>query len=238
MLGAGGATQASLTACGTFTDVSPALCPFVLEMYYLGITAGTSATTFSPDAPVTRGQAAVFVSKGVDAAIQRSSRRAALGQWWTTTPQFTAGLGVTTLAPGSISAGVICDGADVWVGKLTGVDRVRASDGRLLESWTIPPVSLGVRSVFSAMGRIFATTYTETAPLFMIDPSQPAGAAVAVVADLGQFPGLQMAFDGSRLWIPRQGAGAGTLRSSLRVPRFPGPPCVSITPPSRLRQTI
>jgi len=60
------------------------------------------------------------------------------------------------------------------------------------------------------MGRIFATTYTETAPLFMIDPSQPAGAAVAVVPDLGQFPGLQMAFDGSRLWIPRQGAGAGT----------------------------
>src|SRR5450755_2753029 len=117
VLAAGGATQALLASCGIFTDVSPAQCPFVLEMYYLGITAGTSATTFSPDANMTRGQAAVFVSKGIDAAIQRSSRRAALGQWWTTTPRFTAGLGVTALGPGNVSSGIVCDGAHVWVGK-------------------------------------------------------------------------------------------------------------------------
>ena len=66
------------------SDVSPAFCPYVLELYYLGITAGTSPTAYSPDAVMTRGQAAVFVSKDVNQAIARSSRRAALEQWWTT----------------------------------------------------------------------------------------------------------------------------------------------------------
>jgi hypothetical protein len=60
------------------------------------------------------------------------------------------------------------------------------------------------------MGRVFATPYEETGPLYMIDPAAPAGAATAVVPDLGQFPGHQMAFDGARLWIPMQGAGIAT----------------------------
>src|SRR5262245_37712059 len=85
--------------CGPFTDVSPAFCPYVAEMYYLGITAGTSPTTYSPNNPVTRGQAAVFVSKGVNQALARSSRRAAFGQWWTSTPHWDLGLGVTGVAP-------------------------------------------------------------------------------------------------------------------------------------------
>jgi len=87
-MGAGVATAVVQDVCGTFTDVSPAFCPYVLEMYYLGITAGTSPTTYSPEAMVTRGQAAVFVSKGVNQAIARSSRRAALAQWWTTKRPF------------------------------------------------------------------------------------------------------------------------------------------------------
>jgi S-layer family protein len=76
---AGGATRVVQDVCGPFADVPPTLCPYVGEMYYLGITAGTSPTTYSPDNPVTRGQAAVFESKGINQAIARSSRRAALG---------------------------------------------------------------------------------------------------------------------------------------------------------------
>src|SRR5262249_2848127 len=45
---AGGAVRIVQDQCGPFTDVTPAFCPYVLELYYLGITAGTSATTFSP----------------------------------------------------------------------------------------------------------------------------------------------------------------------------------------------
>src|SRR5215468_6628660 len=114
---AGAATRIVQDQCGPFTDVSPAICPYVLEMYYLGITAGTSLTTFSPDNAVTRGQAAVFVSKGVNQAIARSSRRAALGQWWTTSPGvWYSGLGTTSLpsTPGAF-ASMVSDGTDLWV---------------------------------------------------------------------------------------------------------------------------
>src|SRR5262245_26349901 len=129
---AGAATRIVQDQCGPFTDVSPAIGPYVLEMYYLGITAGTSPTTYSPDATVTRGQAAVFVSKGVNQAIARSSRRAALGQWWNGSYfNWMDGIGTTTL-PESYLGPVVCDGSDVWVGGLSGVYRVRASDAKLL----------------------------------------------------------------------------------------------------------
>lgn len=110
---AGGATRVVEGTCGPFTDVTPSFCPFVLELYYLGITVGTSATTFSPDDPLTRGQAAVFVSKGINQALARSSRRAALGQWWTTTPHWDIGLGTTTVD--NDPEGLQSDGVDIWV---------------------------------------------------------------------------------------------------------------------------
>ena len=50
----GGAVRIVQDQCGPLTDVTPGFCPYVLE---LGITAGTSATTF-PDDPLTRGQGA------------------------------------------------------------------------------------------------------------------------------------------------------------------------------------
>src|ERR1700680_3056712 len=109
----GGAVRIVQDQCGPFTDVTPGFCPFVLELYYLGITAGTSATTFSPDDPLTRGQAAVFVAKGLDQSLARSSRRAALGQWWNANIGLLNGLGVTTVGLSPI--GVACDGADIWV---------------------------------------------------------------------------------------------------------------------------
>src|SRR4030088_127538 len=92
---AGGAVRMGEDQCGPFTDVTPGFCPYVLELYYLGITVGTSATTFSPNDPLTRGQAAVVVSKGLNQSLARSHRRAALGQWWTTTPHWDLGLGIT-----------------------------------------------------------------------------------------------------------------------------------------------
>ena len=182
--------------CGPFTDVSPGLCPYVLEMYYLGITAGTSATTFSPDSPMTRGQAAVFVSKAINQTLARSSRRAALGQWWTTTPHWDLGLGVTAVGGGPFAAA--CDGSDVWTTVTNDglVARVRASDGKLLETWT---GATNATAILSAMGRIFLTRNYPPEALYMIDPSQPAGSPTAVTADLGG-PSFGLAFDGSRIW--------------------------------------
>src|SRR6202521_1638161 len=126
-LATGGAVKIVQDTCSPFTDVTPGFCPYVLELYYLGITVGTSATTFSPDQSLTRGQAAVFVAKGLNQSLARSSRRAALGQWWTTTPQYS--LGVTTVGGAPFSC--VSDGADIWVANLgnDNVSRGRASGG-------------------------------------------------------------------------------------------------------------
>lgn len=186
---AGGAVRRAQDTCGPFTDVSALFCPYVLEAYYTGITAGTSPTTFSPDLPITRGQTAVFAAKGLNQALARSSRRAALGQWWTTTA---SGLGLTTVPA---SGWTVSDGADVWVSSQNAVSRVRASDGKVLEAWT-SPYSL-TAGLLSAMGRIFAVGYApDGESLLMIDPSQSPGPMTEVAhTDAGV-----LAFDGSRIW--------------------------------------
>ncbi len=206
---AGGAVRLAQDQCGPFTDVSLALCPYVLEMYYLGITAGTSPTTYSPDNTMTRGQAAVFVSKGVNQALSRSSRRAALGQWWTTTPHYAIGLGVTGDAYGQIA----CDGANVWVGSSGGVSRVLASDGRALETWSGP----GGGALVSAMGRIFIAADSTPGQVFMIDPSQPVGKAVLVADDLGAQP-QSIAFDGAKLWTASRDGSISIIEPGATTP--------------------
>ena len=199
---AGGAVGIVQDQCGPFTDVTPSFCPYILELYYLGITAGTSATTFSPDDPLTRGQAAVFIAKGLNQSLARNSRRAALGQWWTTIPHYDLGLGVTALTP--VVRHVACDGADVWVAGGSVVHRVRASDGKLLETWT---GAQGATGIIVAMGRVFvagndsgANPTATPGILYMIDPNQPAGPVTTVATDLGNNP-VDIAFDGSRIWV-------------------------------------
>jgi len=43
----------------------PGFCPFVLEIFYLGITTGTTPTTYDPSSTVTRLQMAAFLSRTV-----------------------------------------------------------------------------------------------------------------------------------------------------------------------------
>src|SRR5215472_326260 len=131
----GGGAGALLGDCGPFTDVTdPSFCSFVLEILYLGITSGTSATTYNPGGNVTRIQMAKFLSITVDSVLKRGSRRASLDEFWTT--QNATVLGLTTL--GGLPHHVRSDGADLWVGVYGNntVARVRASDGKLLETWT------------------------------------------------------------------------------------------------------
>ena len=201
-------------------------------MYYLGITAGTSPTTFSPDSVVTRGQAAVFVSKGVNQAIARSSRRAALGQWWTRVDDQISHIGWTQVTdyPGL----PIADGADIWVpGQLPGeVSRVRASDGKLLETWSGAEEAT---AALSAMGRIFVAGATSHGALYMIDPAQPAGDVVTLADNLGggEFGGTRsLAFDGSRIWT----AQAGT--PFIPIPPYPLYSIAIVTPGAWEVQTI
>jgi DNA-binding beta-propeller fold protein YncE len=206
LIAGGGAASALFAFCGPFTDVGTLICPFVLELYYSGITAGTSSTTFSPNNPVTRGQVAVFTSTALDLSLARSSRRAALGQWWTTTPHFDAGFGLTTVGSGPLL--LKSDGADVWVAAgNTTVSRVRASDGRVLGTWT---GAFEAVDVLVVMGRVFVTDGTIPGSLYMIDPTQPPGAMTTVSNGLGNGP-AGITFDGSSIWTANAGNGVGSV---------------------------
>jgi len=180
-----------------FTDLgSTSFCAAIAEAYYTGITHGTSATTFSPTASVDREQAAIFATRTLDAALTRGSRRAALGQWWTTrTTQWNAGFGVTAVGTGP--ARMTSDGEDVWVTNVGDdtISRVHARDGRLLGTWTGATLPFGI---LAALGRIFVTGVG--GEIFMIDPTLPPGDVTAVVKDIpDQLSSI--AFDGSKLLV-------------------------------------
>ena len=199
---AGAGTSFLLGTCGPFTDVAAdAFCPFVLEIFYLGITTGTTATTYDPTANVSRLQMAAFLSRTVDGALRRGSRRAALDQFWTTKNGTV--LGVTTV--GNFPELVATDGTDVWVAgrNSSTISRVRASDGKLLETWTGASFPVGV---LSAVGRVFIAGNF----LGRIDPGQPAG-AVENVASLPGGAGQQLTFDGSRIWVANSFDGSVSI---------------------------
>jgi hypothetical protein len=192
---AGGGAAALLGLCGPFTDVTdPAFCASVLEIYTLGITTGTTATTYSPNDPVTRLQMAAFLSREADRLLRRGSPRATLKQF--STPQGAQNLSVTSV--GLTPQLVASDGADVWVANFDSatVTRVRGSDGRVLGNWTGATFAAGV---VAAAGDIFVTGAVTPGRLYAIDPSAPAGSVTTVASSLGSSP-AGIAFDGLRIW--------------------------------------
>ena len=85
-------TTFALEPCGTgmypfpYTDVGSvgaAFCPGIMEAYVTGVSKGTTATTFSPDEAATRAQMTTFLQRSLDQGFARTSRRAALNEWWT-----------------------------------------------------------------------------------------------------------------------------------------------------------
>ena len=177
--------------CGPFTDITDAgFCPFVLEIFTLGITTGTTPTTYDPTSSVSRLQMAAFLSRTVDATVKRSSRRTVLGQFWSH---------VEIETPiGGTPSGVRSDGTDIWVADNTGgtVSRVKGSDGRVLETWT---GATQARAVLTAGGLVVVTGFTNPGQLYLIDATAPAGAVMTVATNLGANPrGINL--DGTRLW--------------------------------------
>ena len=112
-----------------FSDVPSSNSFFcsIAEAFFSGLTNGTSGTTFTPGAPVPREQMAAFVTRTMDQSVKRSSKRAALNQYWTT--QGASDLGLTTV--GNSPQLLQSDGADVWVANFSSssVSRVKAADG-------------------------------------------------------------------------------------------------------------
>jgi len=187
-----------------FTDVPSSSVFFcsIAEAYLSGLSNGTTGTTYSPSANVPREQMAAFVTRTLDQSLKRGSERAALGQFWTT--QTGHNLGLTNV--GSNPTRVKSDGLDLWVVN-TGaqsVHRVRASDGRILSTTSVPhPLSLLI-----AMGKVFVATLSPS-DLYQIDPAQPGAPASLLVQGLGDEP-FDMAFDGERIWTANH-AGSGSI---------------------------
>jgi len=209
-----GAGAAVLGTCGPFTDVAAdSFCPFVLEIFYLGITTGTTATTYDPTSNVSRLQMAAFLSRTVDRTLQRGSRRAALDQFWTTTG---SALGITTMA-GEGSLNIASDGADLWVAQNASgsVDRIRASDAKYLETWT---GAADAYDVAVAMGRIWVTGSVSPGKLYRIDPALPAGSVTTVATNLGNDP-RGVTFDGAKLWTANQaGSSVSIVTPGATIP--------------------
>ena len=196
-----GAALGLFGVCGPFTDFTDAgFCPYVLEIFTLGITTGTTPTTYDPSDPVSRLQMAAFLSRGVDVVLKRGSRRAAMSQFASATGP--PAIGVTTL-PGVAPYFAASDGADLWVPvNFNRVARVRGSDGTLLETWT---GAAGAFSAVVALGRVIVFGGDS---LFLIDPRKPPGAATFVASGLGAGEG-GMVFDGTKFFMAHQSSTNG-----------------------------
>lgn len=185
-----------------FTDVPAASVFFcsIAEAYFSALTNGTTPTTYTPSAIVTREQMAAFTTRTMDQSLKRGSKRAALDQYWTT--QETDALSQTTIGDGPILAN--SDGADVWVANQTSgtVSRVRASDSKLLDTWTGADQPYGV---LCAMGKVFITGGFSPGKLYQIDPTLPPGPVTLLTGSLPNEP-FGIAFDGQRIWTANDDA--------------------------------
>jgi hypothetical protein len=178
-----------------FTDVmaSGLFCQ-IAAAYFSGLTNGTTATTYSPTQTVTREQMAAFITRTLDQSLKRGSKRAVAKKWWM--PQTANSLTLTNV--GDSPQLVKFDGTDLWVAHFfsDNVTRVRPSDGKVLDTWT---GALAATGIVAAMGRIFITGQTNPGRLYMIDPTQPAGAVTTLTNSLGDYS-ASIAFDGTRVW--------------------------------------
>ncbi|MEO8975874.1 MAG: YncE family protein [Casimicrobiaceae bacterium] len=178
-----------------FTDVAgvgAAFCPGILDAYVTGITKGTTTTTFSPNDNVQRLQMTTFLQRAVDQVQARGSRRAALNQWWT--PQNANAM--QTIGVGGAPLSCASDGAAIWTTNGSQVPEVQANTGTVLGTWT--GVSAG-SGVLVAAGKVFVAGQGTPGTLYVIDPTQPPGAATLASSNLGNLPS-GIAFDGTYIW--------------------------------------
>lgn len=189
-----------------FTDVSSSNVFFcsIAEAYFSGLTNGTTPTTYSPSASVPREQMAAFVSRTMDQSLRRGSRRAALDQFWNDNAlvlDFGSFVGPNPRL-------VKSDGADLWVAVFgdNTVARVRASDGKILGTWTGATNAYGV---LIAGGGVFVTGRTNPGNLYVLNPSTAPGAVSLLSSTLGSNPS-GIAYDGNIIWTANAGTGPGT----------------------------
>ena len=199
-----------------FTDVSATNIFFcsIAAAYFAGLTNGTSATTYSPGEAVPREQMAAFVSRTLTQLLRRGSPRAALNQWWTPTvfPLYSkTQLGASPLL-------VASDGDDLWVANNNSdtVTRVRASDGKVVQTWSGAQQADGV---LVTQGAVYVTG--DTGPvgrLYALFPATPGNnpPVSTTLEGLGGAP-HGIAFDGILVWTANSAGSVSIVQVEDRV---------------------
>jgi hypothetical protein len=194
-----------------FTDVqgNPFFCA-IASAFFSGLTNGTSATTYSPSATVSREQMAAFVSRTLDQSLRRGSRRAARQRFWDSRKK----MGLINDASGCFRL-LASDGQDVWMADPCDdeVLRVRASDGKVLQTWTNAAQAFGVVVL---NGEIFITGKTTPGRLYRINALGDPGNVILVSSNLGGAP-EGIAYDGSHLWTANE-SGSVTRIDAIVTP--------------------
>jgi hypothetical protein len=208
--------QADTGTCGggsmklPFTDVTGASGFFcsIASAYFSGLTNGTTATTYSPSATVTREQMAAFVSRTLEQSIRRNNPRAAAKKWYLP-PDPT---GITLATVGDAPQSVEFDGTDIWVANNFGdtIQRFRTGDGQLLQTFTS---ANAVNSLVAVRGRIFATGATNPGRLYFIDPLPGPGPVSILLSNLPANPS-GIAFDGARVWTANSSGSVSIITLS------------------------
>ena len=191
--------------CGPFTDVasSNGFCPFILEAFITSITQGTSPTTFNPNDPVTRAQAATFFTRTMDQTLHRGTVRTAMGKSWA--PSSTFG-GVATEVGGAVND-IVTDGIYLWIARADGkILTVNAANRRLIETWSLAAGAGVPRKLGVFAGLVWIAD--DQGRLHTFSPADlPGNASLLFNAGAtGVSVGASaLAFDGANVWLASSG---------------------------------
>ncbi len=214
--------QADTGSCGgvtvtlPFNDVmgNPFFCQ-IAAAYFSGLTNGTSATTYTPGANVTREQMAAFITRTMDQSLKRGSKRAAIGKWWTAkdpslqvTPTLSADTGPQLIASVGHAVWVAYSGS----GSVSRHNIYAKEPQEEVRSWTDAP---NAHSILVDGLRAYIVSNEPTGRLYLIDPQPGFSAAFLINSDVGPAP-FGLTTDGDFLWI----ANYGNLPSTGGITRI------------------
>jgi YVTN family beta-propeller protein len=176
-----------------YTDVASvgaAFCPGIMEAYVTGVSKGTTPTAFSPNNTVIRSEMTTFLQRTLDQSLTRSNKRTVLKQLWQTN------IGAQGITVSGFPVFCAADGQYIWVASFGTVDKIEASTGTLLSTWTGATKSW---AIFPIPGIVLVADNGTPGNLFAIDPTVPPGALSGGIA----LPGgpSSIAYDGSNVWI-------------------------------------
>ena len=197
-------TCGGTTTTVPFNDVgSSAFFCQIAAAYFSGLTNGTTATTYSPTATVTREQMAAFITRTQDGALRRGSQRAALGQWWLSWDAWSA---YEYYFPGSAAT-------QVWV-QSDGFNVYLTEGGRLISRSLVDGALRELGGMTNAFGVLYQNGWLwvtgRTAPGRLYRMSLLDTNATQMSGSLGDNPQF-LAYDGARIWTANHGDNSGSV---------------------------